>query len=379
MTPPKGRVVFISPGLTEPGGTARRSRLIAEGLAAAGWDVRVITRSGVLRRPRLERGERLRIVELPGFGLRRVGAVLFYLCAMPLALIWGVRARGFLSLQLMSTSAVAGIAARVLGRPFVAMASTGGELSETRYIEASRTARLRKRILGSAAWMVAQTPAVADQLIALTDRRRITVLPNPVAIPGTRPPLNGRPSFLYAGRLSEEKDLGTLLDAWLEIERPAGATLTLLGEGGAFRSVEPQLRARVASDPELEGSVEMPGWTRDVGAHLARCDFFVLPSLEEGMSNALLEACALGRIPIVSAIGPNTSIVGEDHPFVFSPGDAGALAETLSAVLATDHGELAEIGNGIAERVDGEFSSEAVVSRLENLLENADSARHKHS
>ena len=338
----------------------------------------MITRSGVLRRPRLERGDRLRIVELPGFGLQRVGAIVFYLLATPLAVAWGVRARSFLSLQLLSTSTVAGLCSLLLGKRFVAMASTGGDLGETRYIEERRTAGLRKRLLSRASWIVAQTPEVADQLEALTDRARIAVLPNPVAIPSRRLPLSGDPHFLYAGRLSVEKDLGTLLDAWLALDRPPGATLTLLGEGGAFRSAESELRARVSADPRLLESVEMPGWTQDVGAYLERCDFFVLPSLEEGMSNALLEACALGRVPIVSAIAPNISIVGDEHPFAFTPGDAGSLTSSLTAALAMDHAELAQVAEGIAERVRREFGARAVVSRLENLLEDADSARHKH-
>src|SRR3954453_20930000 len=82
LTAHRRRIVIFSVGIAEPGGAARRSRLIAEGLADRGWQVRVVTRAGTLSRFRLRRSNDLTILEVPGFGRRRAGAILFLICAL---------------------------------------------------------------------------------------------------------------------------------------------------------------------------------------------------------------------------------------------------------------------------------------------------------
>ena len=58
-------------------------------------------------------------------------------------------------------------------------------------------------------------------------------------------------------------------------------------------------------------AVEMPGTTADPGQALRGADLFVLPSREEGMSIALLEAMALGIPLVASSIPGNRRVVGD--------------------------------------------------------------------
>ena len=373
----KGRILFLCPGLTEPGGTAKRSRLIADGLAARGWCVRVITRSGILCLPRFSREPNLTVIELPGLGKRRVGGLLFYVVATPLALVLGIGARCVLSLQLLSTSTVGGLCAAILRRPLIAMSTTTGELSETGYISATRTAGLRRALIGRARWLLAQTPEGAEQLLELGPVDRIDVLHNPVDVPVSPPGLNGEPRVLYTGRLSREKDLTSLLDAWLAVLPVIpNARLTLVGAGGAFRSVESEIRERVEADPRLRSSVDMPGWVEDVSTFLASSDVFVLPSLEEGMSNALLEACAHGRLVVASRIPPNVAVLGSEHKYLFRPGDPEDLADVLLKVLRDDPQTRGEIRRRTLSRIERQFSVGSVIDRLERLIDAPYSARH---
>jgi len=363
-----GRLVLFTPGHTELGGAQRRSKLIARGLASHGWKVLAVTRAGSLHRPRLERSDGLTLLEIPGFGRRRLGAVMFFAAAVPVGLLGGLRASAFLSVQLMSTSTAAATCARLLGRPFLALATTTGELSEINYLRSTRSWGIRRRLLAGAAYLLAQTPEAGRSLEELVPPHRVAVLPNPVELPATPPPLDGRPRACFAGRLSAEKDLGTLLGAWsLLIRDLPEARLTLLGSGGAFRSVEQQIRSRVEADPMLRASVKLPGWHRDPDAVIGTHDVFVLPSREEGMSNALLEACALGRAIVASDIPPNRAVLGEGYPLLFPPTHAPQLAEALREALDPGGPARRQALEQVRQRAHL-FSVDTVISRLEELI-----------
>ena len=61
-------------------------------------------------------------------------------------------------------------------------------------------------------------------------------------------------------------------------------------------------------------------------------DIFVLPSYNEGMSNALLEAIACGLPVIVTDVGGTEELVDENNGFVFKPGDTVALTKILKHI-----------------------------------------------
>ena len=76
------------------------------------------------------------------------------------------------------------------------------------------------------------------------------------------------------------------------------ARLQLAGSGPE----EASLRAR-AREYGIEGDVQFLGSVADVPALLDECSFTVLPSLSEGMPNAVLESLAQGRAVVASAVG----------------------------------------------------------------------------
>ena len=308
--------------------------MLAAGLAERGWDVRVIARSATTRRVRrVKRADGVTLVEIPGFGHRRLGAAFYLASAVPLGLWWGSAATAFLAIQVVSPAVAAGVCSALWRRPYLAFTSTTGELSEVSAVLEARTAPLRRRLLRRARYLVSQTPEAAQELAALTSPERIAVLPTPVrrVVP---PPLDGQARVLFTGRLAWEKNLVTLLDAWRTVLRSVpSARLTLVGEGGVYRAVEDELRRIVSADPALAGSVAFTGWVENTGPYLASHDVFVLPSLTEGMSNALLEGCAWGRVVVASAIPGNRAVLGDDYPLLFPPTDADRLAAVLGQAL----------------------------------------------
>ena len=86
----------------------------------------------------------------------------------------------------------------------------------------------------------------------------------------------------------------------------------------------------------------------------------------EGMSNALLEACAHGRVVVASDIPPNRAVLGDDYPLLVPPGDARLLQGALAQ--AFDDEELrAEALRQISARLE-QFSVDAVLDRHEAVI-----------
>ena len=371
--PHRGRIVLFTPGHSQLGGAERRSRLIVDGLASRGWEVRAVTRAGSLNRPRLRRSPGYTVLEVPGFGRRRLGGLLFLAVAFPVGIAWGLRARLFLSIQLMSTSTAAAACGLLLRRPFIGLSTTTGSLSELAYLRSTRSWKIRRRLLGRAALLLSQSDAARASLEQIVPAKRVAVLPNPVELPTRPPPLDDRPRAAFAGRFSEEKNLFALLEAWIEVfRRIPEARLTLLGAGGDFRSVETELRAKVAADERLRRSVALPGWHPEPQAILRQHDVFALPSLAEGMSNALLEACALRRIIVASDIPSNRAVLGPEYALLFDPRDVPGLSDRLCEAFENQEVRRAALLQ-IETRLP-RFTLDAVLQRLEQLIDAADRA-----
>lgn len=144
--------------------------------------------------------------------------------------------------------------------------------------------------------------------------------------------------FIYAGRLSPEKRLPRFLEIWVELVRKSAirAFIVFVGEGPE----EPALREAAAS-LRAGDKVFFHGPVADVGSFYAAADIFVLPSISEGLSNALLEAMAAGLAVLASRVGGTPEAVEEARQgFLFDPSEEDELRRQLRKFL--DHPELAE-------------------------------------
>ncbi len=139
---------------------------------------------------------------------------------------------------------------------------------------------------------------------------------------------------LYCGRLSSEKNILILLEAWLQVvAKQPQARLWIVGEGGSYRSEEEKIRAKVAGNQELRRTVVMTGWVNDPLPFYASIDVFVLISKTEGMSNALVEASSSSRVIVASAIPPNASLLGETYPLLWRDSRPESLASLLISAM----------------------------------------------
>jgi glycosyltransferase involved in cell wall biosynthesis len=226
--------------------------------------------------------------------------------------------------------------------------------------------------------IVALNPQIADEMVALgITKDRIIFIPNGVEIepaPHQRSYTQHEPMRIaFVGRLHPQKSIDTLVNAlgYLEQESPdLSWRLQLAGTGPS----RPELQA-MANDLGIGHCVEFMGHIDCVDTLLEQCDCFVLPSLSEGMSNALLEAMALGLPCIATDIAGNNNLIQHQrNGWLVSPNDDKALAEAIVA-LATNEGLRQRLGQEALKTVQDNYSLHSVAQQYADLY--ADLLRNK--
>ncbi|MGL4239272.1 glycosyltransferase family 4 protein [Tabrizicola sp.] len=279
------------------------------------------------------------------------------------------------------------------GVPVLAKPMCGGEALG---IAAKPFGRLRMAFCRSRlAAVIAISGEIRDELVGLGfDPARIADIPNGVDLQRFSPVSDatakaearrrlGLPSdgyiFGFAGRLAAQKMVPLLLQAFrrLAAERPdlhlAIASANRVAGGGA--SVDDQDTSGIEPALLSQPRVHLLGQVDDMPGFLTAVDAFVLPSSREGLSNALLEACAAG-LPTVSArIGGNAEIVQDGSTgLLFSAGSEDDLVATM-ARLADDPALGQRLGKAARARMEETFALTATVRRLLDLYTKLQRAR----
>ncbi len=199
--------------------------------------------------------------------------------------------------------------------------------------------------------------------------RRIVVLYNPTSLPGELPPRVGRQrvQFLFLGRIGERKGSMHLLQAFasLPAQVRSRARLVFAGDG--------ETAALKAAARELGDAVEVHSWVNaeQRNALLAQSDVFVLPSFQEGVPMAMLEAMACGLPVITTPVGGIPDVVTDGQEgLLIAPGDVEGLCRSMS-VLVEDEAQRRQLGAQArqrAERFDVKLFAAELASMYRTLL-----------
>ena len=234
----------------------------------------------------------------------------------------------------------------------------------------------------------------ADRVFAVSDSLRayyaeqlriaetqIAVIPNGVDTERFRPrgdvrriarqELGVAPDTLVVGtvgRLDPIKDHRTLFQAVaLLLAQNLPIQLVIVGDGVERKALEAYVQARGL----LSRQTMFIGESSDVVSQMNCFDVFVLPSLAEGMSNALLEAMSVGVAPIATRVGGNPEIVEDGSSgLLFEAGDTKTLAAQLKA-LGSNPQWRRHLGSTARIRVEKCFSLQHMLGNYTRLYEEA--------
>jgi glycosyltransferase involved in cell wall biosynthesis len=198
---------------------------------------------------------------------------------------------------------------------------------------------------------VAPSRAMADFLVreVRLQADRVRPIHNGVDVPLTaRAPGQVR-TFVTVSSFAPCKATPLLVQTFQSLaEGRPDLCLRMVGDGRERRACE-ELACRAA------GRVEFAGYRADVPEQLAIADAFVLPSLNENMPLALLQAMAAGLPCICSDVGGVREVLDDDCGLLVRPGDAGALRAAMEKLVA-DPDLAARLGAAARRRVQERFT-----------------------
>jgi glycosyltransferase involved in cell wall biosynthesis len=166
------------------------------------------------------------------------------------------------------------------------------------------------------------------------------------------------PVILGVGRLTAQKDFGTLIRAFDSVRKETPASLLILGEGEGRAELE-----SIVHSSGLADMVSLPGYVINPFPYMKNASLFVLSSRWEGLPNALIQALACG-CPVVSTncpTGPMEILQGGKYGHLVPVGDVEALAQAILQSLRGDHRRAP------ADWLD-QFKVEPVVQQYLNII-----------
>jgi glycosyltransferase involved in cell wall biosynthesis len=216
----------------------------------------------------------------------------------------------------------------------------------------------------------------ADVLMRLgVPANRLAVIPNGVdpeqwapsataasaQLQDLRQRFTGRRVFLYMGRIATEKNVEALLRAWRLVQLE-GCTLVVVGDG--------PVRQSLMQTYGPESNVHWWGHEPDQAKRLALlqlAEVFLLPSLVEGLSLALLEAMASGTACVATDAGADGEVLEGGAGIVISTQGVTTQLRTLLPVLRDQPVLTAELGRRARERALERYTLASNINQLEQL------------
>lgn len=257
--------------------------------------------------------------------------------------------------------------------PCVIQPAAGGEFGEVADLSRTRGRWLLRRALLRNRHFVAISEQIEEELRELgVPEQRLSRIGSGVDTdtfsPGSTPlqsKLPPGPHVLFLGRLTAQKNLHVLLQAWQHVvDACPEAGLLMAGEGPQ----DAELR-ELAGELRIADSVHFLGSVQNPQDYLRDAQVFVLPSHAEGMSNSLLEAMAAGVPIVTSRAGGNVDLIQQERTGLLADASQPEALAAAIVRLLNDRSLAEHCGKAAREHVVQHYSIESIVDRYLELYQ----------
>lgn len=254
--------------------------------------------------------------------------------------------------------------ARLFGRPVI-LHLHGSEMQPFYFSQGALGRALIKAQLTKASAVFVLSQSWRSFVLEVAPDCRVEVLPNYVAVGGRdqaaaqaadQAMTNKEFSFLFMGILGKRKGIFDLLPAFSVALQSNPKMRLVVGGNGDIDGAK-----ALADNLQISQQVDFVGWVSGDAKKtlLAQCDAFVLPSYNEGLPMAILEAMAVAKPVISTRVGGIPELIHDgDQGLLIEPGDQPGLTAALlrlanQPAVAKQMGEagLATVVNGYSETV----------------------------
>jgi glycosyltransferase involved in cell wall biosynthesis len=341
--PSMTRVLMVLPQYPYPvvGGLERQAHELSLALKASGTDLKVVSGRVKNAQPDVEDVGGIPVHRLPWSDRRWIRFV-----RMPFSIFSAMfRLRASYDVvhlhQHSWFSLYAILIAKLLRKPVLTKLPNVGRLGIPG-VRAERLGSLKLKILFA-----------SDALIAMSDQslqelrtegypaERVLAVPNGInlahcASSAAAMPVEAKGDIrrvVFVGRVAVEKRVDLLIEQWAKVQRdcPGAAVLEIWGDGPLRTTLQ-----RKCGDLGLSASVVWRGHVEGVRDKLPAMHIFVLPSVAEGNSNAILEAMAAGLPVLSTPVGGTPMMLGPEAINLMFNLDDDSLGEALIRLIRDD-------------------------------------------
>ena len=165
-------------------------------------------------------------------------------------------------------------------------------------------------------------------------------------------------------RINKEKGYHILEGAIKRFQGIPNLKFVIVGEGDYSAKMQFNLQGQISS-----GQVKFLGYRDDISYILNDCDFFILPTLHETLSVALLEASMAGLALVASNTGGVPEIVADGYNgLLVTPGDVQELVESIGEVYKNNK-LRGEFSSNALKRVNEKFSKDSIESDIDTIYQ----------
>lgn len=171
---------------------------------------------------------------------------------------------------------------------------------------------------------------------------------------------------VFCGRFNREKGLSYLLDSFMMMkgEWPDQLHVIMIGDGDYLNEFKEK-----CMESGIDSYVHCIGAKQNVHPYLRVSDFFIMPSLHENHSIALLEAIA-ADLPIISTdVGGNGGIVRDGIEGILIPKADSVKLKDAIITMSQDAERRGNYKKNIAENRYIQFSNESVDVQLDSVYQ----------